>query len=679
MLKPKYLDDGYCAVCAEYILREKMSLPFNQRDAGPYFCSEECVEQVYGLSVPVEKPWEPPDPEVRWFEFQDGKIERRDSRRGQRYLASLEEEHIETDRKYSTQIREHREWSFNCFIEDYRNAKIRNKYDEEKAKFAALEEELRERAARHIADLEKQRVIDEKAAEKQREQEEREAEKEEQRRVRDEEREAERLRRQEERETERLLREEEKLRLKEEERLRKKAEERERLRPIPFTMPSDHSRFEGVHILGAAGSGKTTLIQEFIKHDIGRLDSPGLIVIDPKGTLIDRVRALRAIPPRRLVVIDATHQYPAKLGLFAKSNVPGVDPEQVIAQAVSTYKYIFQTTSFSFTPKQGILFEYVVRFMFEIGGTLSTLIQFLRTDFKKPHEFERHYDGLPDDMQEFFKIDLKDSYEGTAKEIGVRLQQIRQKPTLRAMFDTTERRVDLFDCMQKGKIVLVNTGMSRDQASSQMIGRFIIAMVLNATYVRALMPKAHWHPTFLMIDEFQEFVDAEKTPEMLRKIREYNVGVMMAHHNMYGAELDDAMRVAISTNTSAKYCADPRGMDLSYMARDFDCDPSYLRAQQVNDTHVRFAHVMRRVHDTPVSVIVPRGNLNQYLTWDAQTLAMHDQANTALVHGSISPPAPTPPPTTSIPPTPAPVVPKQAPQPKPTPPPSATNDPDGFA
>lgn len=430
---------------------------------------------------------------------------------------------------------------------------------------------------------------------------------------------------------------EEKERVKQEEKQRLDAEEAERVKVVPLVIPSDQLRFEGVHILGPAGAGKTTLIQEFNRHDLTRDDAPGLVLIDPKGTLVERLRALKILDPARLVVIDATHPKPAKLGLFARSTVQGVSYEQTVTQAVSTYKYIFQTTNFAFTTKQAILFEYVVRLMFEIGGTLSTMIQFLRTDFRKPNEFERYFERLPDDMQEFFTIDLKGSYESTAKEVNVRLQQVRQKPILRAMFDTTERRVDLFDCMQKRKVVLVNTGMSYDQAASQMVGRFIIAMTLNATYVRATMPREHWHPTFLIIDEFQEFVDAEKTPEMLRKVREYNVGVMTAHHNMYGAELDDAMRVAISTNTSVKFCADPRGMDLNYMARDFDCDTSFLRMQQGTDTHVRFAHTMRRTHDTAISVVVPKGNLNQYAQWSAQEQAEHDRQNTRLVHGDAAP------------------------------------------
>jgi ABC-type molybdenum transport system ATPase subunit/photorepair protein PhrA len=621
-------DDYFCAVCKKYILAgRKVVPPSDNQSEGPYFCSHECAESAYSFPLPSE-----PTNELQpgYYVFPDGKEYHTSSRQAQKIIPQMQ---AEVRAKYNEDLalaKRRRAESMGYFVKRYRRDQQKKKQDAIDADNEQYLSDLRKRHAKEREEEAKQKLADEKVAAK----------------------EAERLRLKEERDAERRARDEEreaeKQRIKEEEQYRLEEEEYERTKTIPLEIPSDHSRFENVHILGPAGSGKTTLIQEFIYHDLTRSDSPGLIVIDPKGTLIERLKALNIVDDRRLVIIDATHSYPAKLGLFAKSAVTGVDPEQVISQAVSTYTYIFQSTDFKFTPKQSILFEYVVRLMFEIDGTLSTMMQFLRTDFKKPNEYDAVFDRLPDDMREFFKIDLKDSYESTAKEINVRLQKIRQKPTLRTMFDTTERRVDLFDCMRKRKIVLVNTGMSRDAAASQMIGRFIIAMTLNATYIRALMPKYEWHPTFLMIDEFQEFVDAEKTPEMLRKVREYNVGVMMAHHNMYGSELDDAMRVAISTNTSVKFCADPRGQDLSYMARDFGCDPSFLRMQQVTDTDVRFAHVMRRVYDTPVSVTVPRGNLEGLKRRSEEELWYLDNWNILQVHGEryfqtrTEPPAPTP-------------------------------------
>ncbi len=385
---------------------------------------------------------------------------------------------------------------------------------------------------------------------------------------------------------------------------------RERNTPKPLEIPPDHLRFEHTHILGASGSGKTTLIQEFILHDLQRDDSPALVVIDPKGLLTERVRRLELIDPARLVVIDATLPNPVKLGLFSKSVVTGVDEEQTLTQAIGTYGYIFESGRFQFTAKQAICFDYCVRLMFETGGTLSSLMQLLRArTYQLPN-------NLPEEVRNFFEQDFyatgSGGYDSTRGEINVRLQAIAQRPMLKAMFDTQERDVDIFDCIQNRKIVLVNTGMSRDPVASQMLGRFIIAMVLNATYIRSTLPPDQWPPTFLYIDEFQQFMDESKTPEMLRLTREYNVGIVMAHHNMQGKELSDDLRSAISTNTSIKLCAAPGGLDLNYMARDLNCDAAFLRIQQKTKTDVRFAMYARGLHDDPISVAVPMGKIDTY-------------------------------------------------------------------
>jgi primosomal protein N' len=326
MLNPKSLDDDHCAACARYILDEKRALPFNKRSEGPYFCSEPCFEEACGLSIPVFN-WEEPDAD--YFIFDDVKRERSNSPRSKQYIVDLHAYELAKHEKQVIWTQGQREWHLNYFIEDYREKQRLKKSEEDEAQRAQILKDLHERGAQQLKAAEKQRIEDEKAAEK------------------------ERLR--EEKEYEKWFNEEQKWQQKEDERLRLEAEEEERLRTIPLIIPSDHARFEHVHILGAAGSGKTTLIQEFILHDLQRGDSPGLIVIDPKGMLVERIKALRIVDPDRLVVINASHPHPAKLGLIAKSTIRGVDSEQVLSQAISTYKYIFESTKFAFTPKQAIL------------------------------------------------------------------------------------------------------------------------------------------------------------------------------------------------------------------------------------------------------------------------------------------------------------------------------------
>jgi len=145
------------------------------------------------------------------------------------------------------------------------------------------------------------------------------------------------------------------------------------------------------------------------------------------------------------------------------------------------------------------------------------------------------------------------------------------------MFAAGQNKLSIFDCMQQRKIVLINTAMPYLGAkASQLLGRYFIAATLNAAFARSGIPKAQWTPAFLVIDEFQDFADEEKTSEMLRLAREYNLGITVAHQNLFCAEFNDNIRNAISTNTSIKYAASPEGSDLNYMARDMRCEPAFL-------------------------------------------------------------------------------------------------------
>ena len=50
---------------------------------------------------------------------------------------------------------------------------------------------------------------------------------------------------------------------------------------------SDQRRPEGLYLIGAPGTGKSTLLANLILHDIK--NNTGLIVLDPHGPLIDTV------------------------------------------------------------------------------------------------------------------------------------------------------------------------------------------------------------------------------------------------------------------------------------------------------------------------------------------------------------------------------------------------------
>lgn len=371
---------------------------------------------------------------------------------------------------------------------------------------------------------------------------------------------------------------------------------------LPFDVMYQH-----IMILGGTGAGKTHLLQELILNLLDMADTPGMIVIDPKGLMVKRLAKLAVFNDRlkdRLVIIDATRKpYPA-LNLFADTSRNEDEREMLFSHAISTFRYIFSSGGFKFTPKQANCFGYCVALMFAMRGTLTDLQALLRKGGENNPRVRAAMLRIPHAHKPFFASDFSGpAYTSTRDEVLTRLNELSLIPSFVGMFDQPDRSVDIFDCIQKRKIVLVNTGLDKSRTTSQIMGRLFIAMLLNAAYMRANLPKSQHHPCFLFADEFQEFIDDEKTPELLRLVREYNIGVTIAFHNMHGAELSDALRVVISGSTRTKFAAMPSGRDLNYVAQDFGCDPRLFAQHSQTRSHAVFIGTVRGIiPPTPISV-----------------------------------------------------------------------------
>lgn len=472
--------------------------------------------------------------------------------------------------------------------------------------------------------------------------------------------------------------------------LREQAEaEREYLamvedRPIPDKFRSEHT-----HILGPSGSGKTTLLQQFILQDLAKDDPPGMVIIDPKGLMVERLRSLDIFNPDtgrfkdRLIVIDPTYDPPPALNMFHAASrwnqIWSVEQRRRVEnQAISTFAFIFSSTGSKLTDKQTTPFGFAVRLMFGMESNIHTLIDLMddptRTDDPKGQPYSQcrfaPFIGRLDATSErFFRNEFFSSnYKETRQQIKARIYGVLQHPEFVRMFEARERKLDMLDCLQNKSIVLVNTGMNTlGSDASQLLGRYMISLTLNAAYARFTLPRNEWHQAHLIIDEFQEFADEEKTPELLRLAREYNLAVTMAHQEMHGSGMTEKIRSAVSTNTTIKYASSPEGVDLSYVARDLRCEPSFLTAQSKTSTEARFACFVRGFTQHPFVHAAPFGEIDRQPQMSKEALGRMLRANAERLSLQELPSKPLPttfqPPPVHVPPEPKAAKPARLPKP----------------
>jgi Type IV secretion-system coupling protein DNA-binding domain len=370
-------------------------------------------------------------------------------------------------------------------------------------------------------------------------------------------------------------------------------EETLKAKPIP-----ERIRLEHTMILGPSGSGKTTLLQNNILMDFWKPPNedekplPAYIILDPKGLMVERLSKLIKFQQWKDHVIYIDPYDEPALNLF---ETHGRDPSQLI----SDFSYIFSTTRQKLTGKQLPCFSFCARLLFTLPhANLFTLLDLLddRTNKKPPNPlFQGAIAKLPETARRFFENDFYSStYASTREEIKSRIWGVLENDHLSKMFNANTRKLNLAKCISHRKIVLINTRMTQMREAHQTLGRYMIALAQDA-----IQSRREKHPVYLVIDEFQEFADPTKTPQLLRLMREYGGGAVIAFQNMYCDELDDATRNAISTNTSIKYASSPEGQDLNYMARDMRCTPEFLKDMQCGDTHAQFACYVRGLVQHP--------------------------------------------------------------------------------
>jgi len=385
--------------------------------------------------------------------------------------------------------------------------------------------------------------------------------------------------------------------------------------PLPFSIPRA-SRFEHTHILGGTGHGKTQLLQSLIQNDLSLVaeGEASICVIDSQGDLINTISRLSCFsyPPLsdRLILIDPHDvEYPVCLNLFdfGKSRIDRLNSkerEQILNSAVELYEYIFGSLlDAELTQRQGLIFRYLARLMMTIpGATLHTLREVLEHGEK----WKPYMGKLTGITKSFFETQFfSPSFPQTKKQILTRLWGILSNPFFERMFAHKESKIDMFEAMQGGKIILVNTAkdlLKKD--GSQILGRFIIAMISQSVLERARVTQHARLPCFVYIDEAEEYFD-EPMVDLLNQARKFKVGLTFAHQNL--DQLTPKLKGTIMANTSIKLAGGVSFKDAQELGREMRCDSDLLLRTKKRQETTEFACFVKNVTPQPLTITVPLG------------------------------------------------------------------------
>lgn len=311
-------------------------------------------------------------------------------------------------------------------------------------------------------------------------------------------------------------------------------------------------RYLHMLILGPTGSGKTSrIILPMIYDDIMNPDL-GVIVLEPKGDLAEKVYAMGKMNGRKIVYFN-----PMLKGCPYFNPLLG-EEDLVIENIVTTFKMLDNGTKTFFQDNNENLLRRgikVVKRLYGNKANLSLLETLLMNTGGKGNEmisrFERECNGaaVPEsvvkenaDIASWFKEDYytgatgqrggTKTYENTS---GVRnqLSKLIANSYLKRVLNppedielTDENHLDFVKCLEEGSIITISSAQGSLRDLGKFLGYFLILQLQSAVFSRPGNENTR-RGCMLYIDEFQTYANSGFST-MLEQGRSYRVASHLA-------------------------------------------------------------------------------------------------------------------------------------------------------
>jgi hypothetical protein len=389
--------------------------------------------------------------------------------------------------------------------------------------------------------------------------------------------------------------------------------------PIPFSF-TDQQRYEHMHIVGGSGHGKTQLLQRLILNDLGREQPPALIIIDSQGEMLRKIERLRLFADRladKLVIIDPEDvEHPPALNMFDMTNarLAGytlAHKEQIEAGVIELYNYVFAAIAAEMTSRQSTAFTFVTRLMLSINGaTIHTLRELMEDPAQSVEQstFGAAIEKLDPTSQAYFRNQFfTRRYADLRQQIARRLYSVLSVPSFDRMFSATTNRLDMFDAIQDGKVVLINTSKALLKSdASALFGRYMIALTIKAAFERVATDRRT--PAYLVVDEAADYFD-ENIETLLSQARKFNLGVVIAHQHL--DQLSTALRSSVAANTSIKLAGGVADRDARALAADMRTSAHFIGSMKKRSHSTEFACHVRNYTTNALRLEIPFGSLEK--------------------------------------------------------------------
>jgi hypothetical protein len=288
---------------------------------------------------------------------------------------------------------------------------------------------------------------------------------------------------------------------------------------IPYVLRSRHT-----HVIGRPGTGKTSVLEQMILHDVGR--KIGVVVLDPHGDLINRL--LRQIPEDavdRTIYMDPGD--PEHITIWNPfHHLPGDDPGRVADDMVEVFKSVVKDW--------GDRLEHIFRNIFfalksQPNCTLLDAYNLLRTKTPASDALRARFIETIDNepARNFWAYDFDKFRNEDFSPPRNKLSKLLLTGTVSLMLSQPDSAFNLREVFNQGKILLVNLSHLGTQVRG-VLGSFMVALSRQEALHRSRIPEQERFESHMYCDEAHHFL-TDAIEDVLAEARKYNIGMTLAH------------------------------------------------------------------------------------------------------------------------------------------------------